>query len=173
MAVISFVASIVEPTLTALADPLTTGKTTGGVLDLAAGAEVMFGGIVLAAMVMKLPELVSGLLSGSPALGGGDLFEPVKSGATTAAAIKTGGISQIAKMKIAKDMAGGAGVAAVLGQRLRNAATTIGPIAAYRRQTMQAQEREAERMHKTGLSWGDGRYKNKHTYDGQYHGDGE
>ncbi|MDR1702575.1 MAG: type IV secretion system protein, partial [Sporomusaceae bacterium] len=145
MAVISFVASIVEPTLTALADPLTEGRTTGGPLDLAAGAEVMFGGIVLAAMVMKLPELVSGLLNGSPSLGGGDLFEPVKSTAGAAAAVKTGGISQIAKMKIAKDMAGGSGVAAVLGQRLRNAAATTGPRAAYRRQTMDAQERAAER----------------------------
>lgn len=173
MAVLSFVACIIEPTLTTLADPL---KKAGSGLDLAAGAEVMFGGLVLAIMVMKLPQIVSGLMNGSPTLGGGDLFEPVKSAAGKAMALKTGGISQLAKLQIARDMAraGGNGkLSAVLGQRLKNALATTGPRAVFRRQTMEAKETAAGRMHKSGLSWGDGRYKEPHRYDDVYHGDGK
>lgn len=173
IAVISFIGAVVGPTLLTLADPLMEGNTTGGLLDLAALAEVMFGGIVLCCIVMQIPKMIAGMLQGSPTLGGGDLFEPVKSAVRMAVAAKTGGISQLAKMKIAKDMAqanGGSGAKAVLGQRMRNAWAMTGPRAAYRRQTMAAQENAAERMHKSGLSWGNGRYKEPHTYDGAFHG---
>lgn len=173
IALISFIGAVVGPTLLTLADPLMEGNTSGGLLDLAALAEVMFGGIVLCCIVMQIPKMIAGMLQGSPTLGGGDLFEPVKSAVRMAVAAKTGGISQLAKMKIARDMVqsnGGSGKKAVWGQRLRNAWATTGPMPGYRRQTMAAQENAAERMHKSGLCWGNGRYKEPHTYNGSYHG---
>lgn len=175
IAVISFIAAVIEPTLTTLADPLMEGNTRGDVLDLAAGAEVMFGGIVLCCIVLQIPKVIAGMLQGSPMLGSGDLFEPVKAAGNAAMAVKTGGLSQIAKWKIAKEMAqanGASSTKAILGQRLRNAWSTTGPRAAYRRQAMAAQEQAAERMHKSGMAWGNGRYQEPHTYDGKFHGDG-
>ena len=167
MAVISFIAAVIQPTLLALAEPLKDGNTTSSLGDLAAAAEVMFGGIVLACMVMQLPKLIAGLMSGQPSLGSGDIFEPVKTAVSAAIAAKTAGMSQVAKMGIARQMAGGSGASwgQVMRQRAQNAWKTTGPLAASRRQYRAVKNDKADRMHRSGLTWGSGRYARPYDYE--------
>ena len=167
MAGISFIAAVIQPTLLALAEPLKDGNTTSSLGDLAAAAEVMFGGIVLACMVMQLPKLIAGLMSGQPSLGSGDIFEPVKTAVSAAIAAKTAGMSQVAKMGIARQMAGGSGASwgQVMRQRAQNAWKTTGPLAASRRQYRAVKNDKADRMHRSGLTWGSGRYARPYDYE--------
>jgi type IV secretion system protein TrbL len=167
IAVISFIAAVIQPTLLSLAEPLKDGNTTSGLGDLAAAAEVMFGGIVLACMVMQLPKIIAGLMSGQPSLGSGDIFEPVKTAVAAGIAAKTAGMSQAAKMEIARQMAGGSGASwgQVFRQRAQNAWTTTGPFAAARRQYRAVKNDKADRMHRSGLTWGNGRYARPYDYE--------
>ncbi|HMM21480.1 MAG TPA: type IV secretion system protein [Selenomonadales bacterium] len=167
MAVISFIAAVIQPTLLSLAEPLKDGNTTGGLGDLAAAAEVMFGGIVLACMVMQLPKVIAGLMSGHPSLGSGDIFEPVKTAVAAGIAAGTIGMSQVGKMEIARQMAGGSNASwgQVLWRRAQNAWATTGPLAAAKRHYRAIKNDKADRMYRSGLTWGSGRYAQPYNYE--------
>lgn len=152
--VTSFIAAIAGPIMQALADPML--ESGSGAESLSILLRLLLGCLVICVMIMKIPELVQGLLSGNPTLGGGDLLSPVTTAAGVAAAAYTGGMAAAGRVALASSMAGGrnadgsvhmAGVARNLG-RMAKAGFTDPFHSAYhaQRHRMEYQQMNDEQM---------------------------
>lgn len=98
MAVISFLIGIITPILIHISDPLKNNSswTTSNIANnLGTMVNVMIAAIVIAAIIWKIPQLIQGMLTGNPSLGGGDLFEPAKA----ATAMAVGGMATASAVK--------------------------------------------------------------------------
>lgn len=103
--VISFIAAVAGPLMQALAEPLM--HDPDGAESLSILLRLLLGCLVICVMVLKIPELVQGLLSGNPSLSGADMMAPARSAANVAAAAYTGGMAMAGKAALASAMSGG------------------------------------------------------------------
>lgn len=105
--VVTFILTIVNPILTFL---LENYKKAEGAENLSGLLQIMIGCVVLVMMVIKIPQLVQALLSGSPSLSAGDALAPIQ--AANQAAERVGraynaGARGMALLKAASQMEGG------------------------------------------------------------------
>lgn len=121
VATISFIGAIAGPILQTLAEPLATASDEESFSSLLC---LLLGCLVICVMIMKIPDLVQGLLSGNPTLGGSSMMQPVQSAKSAVAAAYSGGLST------ASTMAKGMGLATLAAgmEGGRNASGGINPL---------------------------------------------
>ena len=131
--VIAFIAIFSKDYLTSLSDELAKSKEPSQ--DLALLLQVLLASFLIYLLTKKIPQLVSGLISGSPQLSGSDMTGALKSAAGTAASVAAtaaGGAGTLQAASVAARAAGQGGLRGTLTQLARNTAMSHGPMKHYR-----------------------------------------
>ena len=131
--VIAFIAVFSEQYLNSLSDELAKSKDPSQ--DLALLLQVLLASFLIYMLTKKIPQLVSGLLNGSPQLSGSDMTGALKSAgdsAMSAATMATGTYGKYQAAKAAAQAAGGGGLRGTLTQLARNSAMSTKPVRSYR-----------------------------------------
>ena len=131
--VIAFIAVFSKPYLNSLSDELAKSKDPSQ--DLALLLQVLLASFLIYMLTKKIPQLVSGLLNGSPQLSGSDMTGALKSAgdsAMSAATMATGTYGKYQAAKAAAQAAGGGGLRGTLTQLARNSAMSTKPVRSYR-----------------------------------------
>lgn len=131
--VIAFIAIFSKDYLTSLSDELAKSKEPSQ--DLALLLQVLLASFLIYLLTKKIPQLVSGLISGSPQLSGSDMTGALKSAGNTAmsaATMATGTYGKYQAAKAAAQAAGGGGLRGTLTQLARNSAMSTKPVRSYR-----------------------------------------
>lgn len=131
--VIAFIAVFSKQYLNSLSDELAKSKDPSQ--DLALLLQVLLASFLIYLLTKKIPQLVSGLLNGSPQLSGSDMTGALKSAAGTAASVAAtaaGGAGTIQAASVAARAAGQGGLRGTLTQLARNTAMSHGPMKHYR-----------------------------------------
>lgn len=131
--VIAFIAVFSKQYLNSLSDELAKSKDPSQ--DLALLLQVLLASFLIYMLTKKIPQLVSGLLNGSPQLSGSDMTGALKSAAGTAASVAAtaaGGAGTIQAASVAARAAGQGGLRGTLTQLARNTAMSHGPMKHYR-----------------------------------------
>ena len=131
--VIAFIAVFSKQYLNSLSDELAKSKDPSQ--DLALLLQVLLASFLIYMLTKKIPQLVSGLLNGSPQLSGSDMTGALKSAgdsAMSAATIATGTYGKYQAAKAAAQAAGGGGLRGTLTQLARNSAMSTKPVRSYR-----------------------------------------
>lgn len=131
--VIAFIAIFSKDYLTSLSDELAKSKEPSQ--DLALLLQVLLASFLIYLLTKKIPQLVSGLISGSPQLSGSDMMGALKSAgdsAMSAATMATGTYGKYQAAKAAAQAAGGGGLRGTLTQLARNSAMSTKPVRSYR-----------------------------------------
>ena len=96
---------------------------------------IILASFLIYMLTKKIPQLVSGLLNGSPQLSGSDMTGALKSAAGTAASVAAtaaGGAGTIQAASVAARALGQPGLRGTLTQLARNTAMSHGPMKHYR-----------------------------------------
>lgn len=96
---------------------------------------IILASFLIYMLTKKIPQLVSGLLNGSPQLSGSDMTGVLKSAAGTAASVAAtaaGGAGTIQAASVAAKALGQPGLRGTLTQLARNTAMSHGPMKHYR-----------------------------------------
>ena len=96
---------------------------------------IILASFLIYMLTKKIPQLVSGLLNGSPQLSGSDMTGALKSAgdsAMSAATMATGTYGKYQAAKAAAQAAGGGGLRGTLTQLARNSAMSTKPVRSYR-----------------------------------------
>lgn len=131
--VIAFIAVFSKQYLNSLSDELAKSKDPSQ--DLALLLQVLLASFLIYMLTKKIPQLVSGLLNGSPQLSGSDMTGALKSAgdsAMSAATMATGTYGKYQAAKAAAQAAGGGGLRGTLTQLARNSAMSTKPVRSYR-----------------------------------------
>ena len=131
--VIAFIAVFSKQYLNSLSDELAKSKDPSQ--DLALLLQVLLASFLIYLLTKKIPQLVSGLLNGSPQLSGSDMTGALKSAgdsAMSAATMATGTYGKYQAAKAAAQAAGGGGLRGTLTQLARNSAMSTKPVRSYR-----------------------------------------
>ena len=131
--VIAFIAVFSKQYLNSLSDELAKSKDPSQ--DLALLLQVLLASFLIYMLTKKIPQLVSGLLNGSPQLSGSDMTGALKSAGNTAmsaATMATGTYGKYQAAKAAAQAAGGGGLRGTLTQLARNSAMSTKPVRSYR-----------------------------------------
>lgn len=131
--VIAFIAVFSKEYLNSLSDELAKSKDPSQ--DLALLLQVLLASFLIYLLTKKIPQLVSGLLNGSPQLSGSDMTGALKSAgdsAMSAATMATGTYGKYQAAKAAAQAAGGGGLRGTLTQLARNSAMSTKPVRSYR-----------------------------------------
>ena len=131
--VIAFIAVFSKQYLISLSDELAKSKDPSQ--DLALLLQVLLASFLIYMLTKKIPQLVSGLLNGSPQLSGSDMTGALKSAgdsAMSAATMATGTYGKYQAAKAAAQAAGGGGLRGTLTQLARNSAMSTKPVRSYR-----------------------------------------
>lgn len=131
--VIAFIAVFSKQYLNSLSDELAKSKDPSQ--DLALLLQVLLASFLIYMLTKKIPQLVSGLLNGSPQLSGSDMTGALKSAAGTAASVAAtaaGGAGTIQAASVAARALGQPGLRGTLTQLARNTAMSHGPMKHYR-----------------------------------------
>ena len=131
--VIAFIAVFSKQYLNSLSDELAKSKDPSQ--DLALLLQVLLASFLIYMLTKKIPQLVSGLLNGSPQLSGSDMMGALKSAgdsAMSAATMATGTYGKYQAAKAAAQAAGGGGLRGTLTQLARNSAMSTKPVRSYR-----------------------------------------
>ena len=131
--VIAFIAVFSKQYLNSLSDELAKSKDPSQ--DLALLLQVLLASFLIYLLTKKIPQLVSGLLNGSPQLSGSDMTGALKSAAGTAASVAAtaaGGAGTIQAASVAARALGQPGLRGTLTQLARNTAMSHGPMKHYR-----------------------------------------
>ena len=131
--VIAFIAVFSKQYRNSLSDELAKSKDPAQ--DLALLLQVLLASFLIYMLTKKIPQLVSGLLNGSPQLSGSDMTGALKSAgdsAMSAATMATGTYGKYQAAKAAAQAAGGGGLRGTLTQLARNSAMSTKPVRSYR-----------------------------------------
>ncbi len=131
--VIAFIAIFSKEYLNSLAEELAKSKEPSQ--DLALLLQVLLASLLIYLLTKKIPQLVSGLISGSPQLSGSDMTGALKSAgdsAMSAATMATGTYGKYQAAKATAQAAGGGGLRGTLTQLARNSAMSTKPVRSYR-----------------------------------------
>ena len=135
--VIAFISSMAVPFIESFTKDFKASKGFG--TDVGIILQAILACAVIYFLTKKIPALVTGLLSGSPQLGGSSMVDMAKGAAGTAAsagrAVATGGASLAGQMVAARTAAMASGKGGTLGtltQLGRNYAMSRSPIQSYR-----------------------------------------
>lgn len=101
--VTSFIAAIAGPLLQAIAAPM---EDASMLESLGILLRLFLGCLVVCVMVMRIPDLVQGLLTGNPSLSGSDMIAPARTAVGTARAAYSGGLSAMGSMALVSAMEG-------------------------------------------------------------------
>ena len=124
--VIAFLSAVAKPFIEGFADKII--KADNPAEDLALLFQAVLASLLILLLVKKIPQLVSGLLSGQPQLSGSDMTGALK-GAVASAAAATG---NIAAAQAAAAATGKGGFGGTLTQLGRNYMMSRSPVRSYR-----------------------------------------
>ena len=124
--VIAFLSAVAKPFIEGFADKII--KADNPAEDLALLFQAVLASLLILLLVKKIPQLVSGLLSGQPQLSSSDMTGALK-GAVAGAAAATG---NIAAAKAAAAATGKGGLGGTLTQLGRNYMMSRSPVRSYR-----------------------------------------
>ena len=125
--VIAFIAVFSKQYLNSLSDELAKSKDPSQ--DLALLLQVLLASFLIYLLTKKIPQLVSGLLNGSPQLSGSDMTGALKSAGDSA---MSAAAMAYQAAKAAAQAAGGGGLRGTLTQLARNSAMSTKPVRSYR-----------------------------------------
>ena len=124
--VIAFLSAVSKPFIEGYADKIIQADTPAE--DLSLLFQAVLASLLIYLLVKKIPQLVSGLLSGQPQLSGSDMTDALK-GAVAGAAAATG---NIAAAQAAAAATGKGGMTGTLTQLGRNYVMSRSPVRSYR-----------------------------------------
>ena len=124
--VIAFLAAVSKPFIAGFADKIIQADNPAE--DMGLLLQAVLASLLIYLLVKKIPQLVTGLLSGQPQLSGSDMTGMLK-GATTGAAA---GAGNIAAASAAAQAAGKGGMTGTLCQLGRNYMMSRSPVRSYR-----------------------------------------
>ena len=124
--VIAFLSAVSKPFIEGFADKIIQADNPAE--DLALLFQAVLASLLIYLLVKKIPQLVSGLLSGQPQLSGSDMTGALK-GAVAGAAAATG---NVAAAQAAAAAAGKGGMGGTLTQLGRNYVMSRSPVRSYR-----------------------------------------
>lgn len=124
--VIAFLSAVSKPFIEGFADKIIEADNPAE--DLALLFQAVLASLLIFLLVKKIPQLVSGLLSGQPQLSGSDMTGAIK-GAVAGAAAATG---NVVAAQAAAAAAGKGGVGGTLTQLGRNYMMSRSPVRSYR-----------------------------------------
>lgn len=131
--VIAFIAIFSKEYLNSLSEELAKSKEPSQ--DLALLLQVLLASLLIYLLTKKIPQLVSGLISGSPQLSGSDMTGALRGAGDTAMSAATAATGTYGKYQAAKaavQAAGGGGLRGTLTQLARNSAMSTKPVRSYR-----------------------------------------
>ena len=135
--VIAFISSMAVPFIESFTKDFQASKSFGS--DVGIILQAILACAIIYFLTKKIPALVTGLLNGSPQLGGSSMVDMAKGAAGTAAnvgaAVATGGASLAGQMTAARTAAMATGKGGTLGtltQLGRNYAMSRSPVQSYR-----------------------------------------
>ena len=131
--VIAFISSMAVPFIESFTKDFQASKGFGS--DVGIILQAILACAIIYFLTKKIPALVTGLLNGSPQLGGSSMVDMAKGGAGTAVAVASGGASlagQVAAARTAATAMGKGGKLGTLTQLGRNYAMSRSPVQAYR-----------------------------------------
>ena len=131
--VIAFISSMAVPFIESFTKDFQASKGFGS--DVGIILQAILACAIIYFLTKKIPALVTGLLNGSPQLGGSSMVDMAKGGAGTAVAVASGGASlagQVAAARTAATAKGAGGLRGTLTQLGRNYAMSRSPVQSYR-----------------------------------------
>lgn len=131
--VIAFISSMAVPFIESFTKDFQASKGFGS--DVGIILQAILACAIIYFLTKKIPALVTGLLNGSPQLGGSSMVDMAKGGAGTAVAVASGGASlagQVAAARTAAMAKGTGGLRGTLTQLGRNYAMSRSPVQSYR-----------------------------------------
>lgn len=131
--VIAFISSMAVPFIESFTKDFQASKGFGS--DVGIILQAILACAIIYFLTKKIPALVTGLLNGSPQLGGSSMVDMAKGGAGTAVAVASGGASLAGQVTAARTAAmakGAGGVRGTLTQLGRNYAMSRSPVQSYR-----------------------------------------
>ena len=131
--VIAFISSMAVPFIESFTKDFQASKGFGS--DVGIILQAILACAIIYFLTKKIPALVTGLLNGSPQLGGSSMVDMAKGGAGTAVAVASGGASlagQVTAARTAAMVKGAGGLRGTLTQLGRNYAMSRSPVQSYR-----------------------------------------
>ena len=131
--VIAFISSMAVPFIESFTKDFQASKGFGS--DVGIILQAILACAIIYFLTKKIPALVTGLLNGSPQLGGSSMVDMAKGGAGTAVAVASGGASLAGQVTAARTAAmakGAGGLRGTLTQLGRNYAMSRSPVQSYR-----------------------------------------